>query len=110
MSEMRLDLEWEDRTTEELSLGILVSQASSSAFPRSSLLLGWANRGKIWTWQGILAFSALPPPSCQSSYISHFAPQQEGTVPNPIIPLASRTPLEPLCPLEAATLLAQASG
>lgn len=44
---MRLDLEWKDRTTEELSLGTLVPQASSSAFPRSSLLLGWANRGKI---------------------------------------------------------------
>lgn len=32
---MRLDLEWEDRTTEALSLGILVPQASSSASLRA---------------------------------------------------------------------------
>lgn len=47
VSEMRLDLEREGRTTEALSLGMLLPQASSSALLRSSLLLGWANRGKI---------------------------------------------------------------
>lgn len=44
---MRLNLEWEVRTTEVLSLEILRPQASSSAFLRSGLLLDWANRGKI---------------------------------------------------------------
>lgn len=49
MSEVSLDLEQEGRATEALFLGggILLSQAFSSAFPGSSLLLSWANRGKI---------------------------------------------------------------